>query len=170
MKLAVVAFALSLALAPLWAGAATVRGVAAVPSVVWVTGQSPAPTTDSEIRQTAKTFNPAALIVPVGSSVKFPNDDGFYHSVYSISPSNPFDLGLYDNGPGKSVVFANSGVVDVRCHIHGSMHATIVVVDGPYVVTTHADEPYRLNVSRGPHVLHVWTDGSPVVTTNIVVK
>jgi hypothetical protein len=102
--------------------------------------------------------------------VAFPNDDAFYHSVYSVSPSNPFDIGLYDTGPGKLVTFDNPGIVDVRCHVHGSMHATIVVVDGPYVVTTRPGDTYKLDVPRGRHVLHVWTDGSPVVSSTIVVR
>ena len=170
MKFVSATVAIALACAPLGAGAATIRGVAALPSVVWVTGTVPAAVSDAEIRQTAKAFIPAVLVVPAGSSVKFPNDDAFYHSVYSVSESNPFDLGLYDTGPGKSVVFADSGVVEVRCHIHGSMHATIVVVDGPYAMTTHREEAYRLTVPPGRHVLHVWTDGSPVTNTKIVVR
>jgi hypothetical protein len=109
--------------------------------------------------------------VPAGASVRFPNDDEFYHSVYSISPSNPFDLGLYDNGPGKTVEFDTPGIVEVRCHVHGSMHATIVVVDGPFVTTTQPNERYELDgIARGPHVLHVWTDGDTVTSTNIVVR
>ena len=170
MKLAVLVLALAFMSTPLRADAATIRGVATLPSVVWVTGAVSPPTNDSEIRQTAKAFVPAVLVIPAGSSVTFPNDDAFYHSVYSVSPANSFDLGLYDTGPGKSVVFAQSGVIDVRCHIHGVMHATIVVVDGPYAVTTHPGEAYRLDVPAGSHVLHVWTDGSPVKTTKIVAK
>lgn len=170
MRLAVVAVAFALACAPLGAGAATIRGVAALPGVVWVSGGVPGAAIDAEIRQSAKAFIPGVLVVPAGSSVKFPNDDAFYHSVYSVSPSNPFDLGLYDTGPGKSVVFGAAGVVEVRCHIHGSMHATIVVVDGPYAVTTRPAEAYQLSVSAGAHVLHVWADGSPVTSTKVVVR
>jgi plastocyanin len=152
------------------AAAATYRGVASQPSVVWITGPGAAPVPNPTIHQTMKSFVPAVLVVPAGTAVTFPNDDNFYHSVYSVSPSNPFDIGLYDTGPGKSVLFQNPGVVEVRCHVHGSMHATIVVVDGPYVMTTHPSEEYQLTIAPGAHVLHVWTDGSPVATSNIVVK
>ena len=64
--------------------------------------ESVAPQPEAAIRQTAKAFVPALLVITAGTSVRFPNDDKFYHSVYSDSPSNPFDLGLYDNGPGSS--------------------------------------------------------------------
>lgn len=170
MKLAVFAFALAIVCAPAAASAATYSGVIAQPSVVWITGPGADPVANAEIRQTSKAFVPAVLVIPVNSGVTFPNDDAFYHSVYSVSPGNPFDLGLYDTGPGKTVVFQNAGIVDVRCHVHGVMHATIVVVDGPYAMTTHPNERYKLSASRGTHLLHVWTDGSPVQTSTVVVK
>jgi plastocyanin len=156
--------------AALPAQAATFTGIASGPGVMWITGDAPT-TADAKIQQTMKAFVPALLVVSAGSSVQFPNDDSFYHSVYSDSPSNPFDLGLYDTGPGKSVVFSNPGVVDIRCHIHGSMHATLVVVDGPFVVTTHPGERYHIDgVAPGQHVLHVWTDGTAFSSANVTVK
>jgi plastocyanin len=165
------AFALAILGSALPAAAATYSGVAGAPGVVWITSIAPAPRADASIRQTQKSFVPSLVVISPGSTVRFPNDDRFYHSVYSDSPSNPFDLGLYDNGPGKSVVFENTGVVDVRCHVHGTMHATIVVVDGPFAITTHPNERYRIEgLPSGPHALHVWTDGINVATTYIVVK
>lgn len=153
------------------AQAASIEGVAHAASVVWVSGGATAPAAPATMRQTSKTFVPALLVVPIGTSVIFPNDDGFYHSVYSVSPSNPFDLGLYDNGPGKSVSFDNPGVVEVRCHVHGSMHATIVVVDGPYAITTRPDEHYRIDgVPLGSRVVHSWTGGSAVSDETVVVR
>jgi plastocyanin len=165
------AFALAILGSALPAAAATYSGVAAAPGVVWITSTAPAPRADASIRQTQKSFVPSLVVISPGSTVRFPNDDRFYHSVYSDSPSNPFDLGLYDNGPGKSVVFENTGVVDIRCHVHGTMHATIVVVDGPFAITTHPNERYRIEgLPPGPHALHVWADGINVATTYIVVK
>jgi plastocyanin len=151
--------------------AATYTGVAGAPGVVWITGGAPGPRADASIRQTQKAFVPALLVISPGTTVRFPNDDRFYHSVYSDAPSNPFDLGLYNNGPGKSVVFENAGVVDIRCHVHGTMHAIVVVADGPFAITTHPNERYRIDgVPPGPHALHVWTDGTTVATTYIVVR
>jgi plastocyanin len=171
VKVLLPALALAILASALPAAAATYSGVAAAPGVVWVTSTVPPSRADASIRQTAKAFVPALLVIAPGSTVHFPNDDRFYHSVYSDSPSNPFDLGLYDNGPGKSVVFENAGVVDVRCHVHGPMHATIVVADGPFAVTTHPNERYRIDgLTPGPHALHVWSDGINVATTYVVVK
>ncbi len=151
--------------------AATYSGIAKTPSVVWVTDTPPDPPADLSIRQTMKAFVPSFLIVPAGAGVKFPNDDTFYHSVYSDSPGNVFDLGLYDNGPGKSIRFAAPGLVDIRCHVHGSMHATVLVVDGPYAQTQTANERYRIDgLSAGRHTVHVWAGGTDISTTTAVVK
>jgi plastocyanin len=153
------------------AAAASYSGLAKVPAVVWVSDAAPAPAPDAAIRQTGKTFVPALLVVPVGTGVRFPNDDPFYHSVYSTSPENAFDLGLYDTGPGKTVTFSAPGIVDIHCHVHGSMHATIVVVDGPFVQTTQANQRYTLdNLTPGNHVLHVYDGGASVSATPIVVR
>jgi plastocyanin len=156
------------------AAAASYSATAAHPSVVWITqsgGETPAPVVGAEIRQTGKTFVPELLVVPVGTSVRFPNDDEFYHSVYSESPSNPFDIGLYDTGPGKSVVFDQPGVVDVRCHVHGSMHATLIVVDGPYAITSTPNQRYTITgLTPGPHVLHTWNGTDAVETATIRIK
>lgn len=164
--------AAALALAPVAAGAATYSDVLPEPGVAWISGAPAAVATDRPaMRQTARTFVPDLLVVPVGSSVTFPNDDAFYHSVYSVSPGNAFDLGLYDTGPGKAVTFAVPGVVDIRCHVHGSMHATIVVVDGPVARTTQPGERFRIDgVAPGRRTLHVWTPEGGESSRPVVVK
>ncbi len=141
------------------AGASTYRGTLVQPGVVWISdGSAPAPPVEAEMRNVHKAFVPALLVITAGSSVRFPNDDGFFHSIYSAGPPDPFDIGFYDNGPGKTVGFGVAGVVTVRCHVHGSMHATIVVVDGPWAQTPAPNQPYVLtNVRPGKHTLHVWS-------------
>lgn len=154
------------------AQAATFSDVSSEPGVVWITDVTPPiPADRPAMHQTSRAFVPQLLIVPVGSSVIFPNDDPFIHSVYSTSPSNPFDLGLYENGPGKAVTFAAPGIVEVRCHIHGSMHATIVVVDGPYARTAVAGDRYVIDgVRPGRHTLHTWSAEHGESTRPVVVR
>jgi plastocyanin len=150
------------------ASAAVYSAVAKVPSVVWVTDVPPSPPPNVAIHQTMKTFVPDFVIVPVGTSITFPNDDPFYHSVYSDSPGNAFDIGLYDTGPGKSVRFLSPGVVAIRCHVHGSMHATVIVVDGPYAQTTAANQRVRIEgIAPGRHIVHTWTGGPDVATETV---
>jgi hypothetical protein len=115
-----------------------------------------------------KTFVPDLLVVTVGTAVRFPNDDDFFHSIYSELGPDPFDIGFYDTGPGKYVLFEHPGVVAVRCHIHGSMHATIIVVDGPWAQTHTPGETYTLvNVRPGRHLLHSWSPTNGSAETNV---
>jgi hypothetical protein len=66
------------------------------------------------------------------------------------------------------VRFDIAGVVDIHCHVHGSMHATVVVVDGPFVQTTEPNARYHIDGLRpGRHTLHVWTGGTAVTTSEI---
>jgi len=153
------------------ATAATYTAVEKAPAVVWVTDTAPSPPADVAIHQALKAFVPDLLVVPVGTSVAFPNDDPFYHSVYSNSPGNVFDLGLTDTGPGKSVRFATPGVVEIHCHVHGMMHATIIVVDGPSARTTTPNERVRIDgITPGRHVVHTWTGGDDVTTETVEIK
>jgi plastocyanin len=166
------ALALLLALAPAAVGAATFSDALAQPGVVWLSG-GPLPTFDDplQVRQTGRTFVPDLLVVPLGASVAFPNDDPYYHSVFSSSPNDPFDLGLYDKGPGKVLTFTATGAVEVRCHIHASMRATVIVVDGPFARTTQPGERYHFdNIRPGRRTLHEWTLATGETTRTIVVR
>ena len=104
-----------------------------------------------------KEFRPRALTVPVGSTVRFPNQDVILHNVFSVSGRNRFDLGLYRRGEGKSATFEHPGVVRVFCNVHQSMVAYVVVVDTPFYTTPDADGRFRLrSLPAGPGTLTVW--------------
>ena len=64
-------------------------------AVVYLVGQgvSLAPTR-FEIAISDKTFSPHVLVVPVGSTVAFPNHDPFDHNVFSVSDLNISSRGI----------------------------------------------------------------------------
>src|SRR5215213_7554130 len=66
--------------------------------------------------QKNKTFQPRVLAVPAGSSVDFPNNDGIFHNVFSLSEPQPFDLGLYRAGDSKQRTFTAPGIYRVFCN------------------------------------------------------
>ena len=150
--------ALTLA-AVLWtcgrASAATIHGSTDA-DVVWLSAPKAAPKPIEDVLTNQnRSFIPPLTVIPVGSTIRFPNEDPFFHSIYSTSPQDPFDIGFYDTGPGKTVPFPNPGIIDLHCHIHASMHATIIVVDGPY--TQSSNGTYTLSgVPSGKYVLHAW--------------
>jgi plastocyanin len=141
--------------------AATVDGTASPDAVVWASPVAPtrlaaAPPQTFEIHNINRRFDPDLVVVPVGSSVRFSNDDPFFHSIFSASEADPFDLGFYSIGPGKTVSFPLPGVISVRCHIHRVMHAVIVVVDGPVTRADPRSGAFRLGVPSGSYVFHAW--------------
>src|SRR5450631_3726890 len=60
--------------------------------------QSPADGTTTQIEQVDRRFAPEMVVVPVGSTVSFPNMDPIFHNIYSLSKPKSFDLGSYDKG------------------------------------------------------------------------
>ena len=160
--------AFALLLAPPAAQAATLHGSSDA-QVVWVSAPDaiPAPTT-VEMHNKDRSFIPDLVVIAQGSSVRFPNDDSFFHSIYSDAKPDEFDIGFYGPGPGKTVDFRNPGIVDVHCHIHASMHGTIVVTDGPFALVSNG--AYTIaNVPPGKRTVHSWSlqNGEKTTTVDI---
>jgi hypothetical protein len=104
-----------------------------------------------------KQFLPRVLVVPRGARVRFPNQDPILHNVFSVSPGNPFDLGLYREGPGKEQKLDKPGLVRVFCNVHHSMVAYILVLDTPYYAQPGPDGAFTLTgLPKGPGRLTVW--------------
>jgi plastocyanin len=104
-----------------------------------------------------KEFFPHVLPVPVGSIVQFPNQDPILHNVFSVSPGNAFDLGIYRTGPPKEKRFDQPGVVRVYCNVHQAMVAYILVLDTSHYASPDVDGSFRLTgLPKGPGKLTVW--------------
>jgi len=83
-------------------------------------------------------FNPYVLIVPVGSTVSFPNKDKVRHHVYSFSAAKKFELKLYGQQEERTVTFDKAGIVPLGCNIHDTMIGYIYVADTPFAAKTNA--------------------------------
>jgi len=81
-----------------------------------------------QLRQKNRRFSDSLLVVEAGATVSFPNDDPIFHNVFSLSKARSFDLGYYPQGQTRKVRFAKPGLVDVFCHLHPNMSASILVV------------------------------------------
>ncbi|MGY4395864.1 plastocyanin [Sphingomonas sp. UYAg733] len=102
-------------------------------------------------------FDPHILIVPVGSSVSFPNRDKVRHHVYSFSRAKKFDLKLYGKDESRSIVFDKPGVIALGCNIHDAMNGFVVVVDTPYAMQTDANGHVTIaNVPAGGANIRIW--------------
>jgi plastocyanin len=115
-----------------------------------------APVTESLNQQGAR-FEPDLVIVPVGSTVEFPNSDPIFHNVFSLSRAQPFDLGYYPQGQTRTVKFNTPGVVQVYCHIHANMYAAIVVTASPWFQKPSPDGSFSFSdVPAGRYRLTAW--------------
>lgn len=115
------------------------------------------------IDQTDKKFNPRITVVPVGTTVDFPNNDRVFHNVFSVSRPATFDLGLYKSGSSKSVTFDRAGVVDVYCNIHPEMAAKVVVLGTEHYAVTGPDGAFTIDgIPPGTYPIVAWlADGVP---------
>ena len=121
-----------------------------------IAGSSP-PVREQVMAQRDTSFQPPLLIVPVGTTVRFPNDDKFFHNVFSYSKPKRFDLGRYPRGESKSVTFDEPGTVTVFCEIHKWMRAAIVVVENGHYTTVNASGAFRITgVPAGQYKLALW--------------
>jgi plastocyanin len=112
--------------------------------------------------QKNKMFTPHLLVVPVGSSVAFPNADPFFHNVFSLFDGKRFDLGLYEAGSTRSVVFSRPGVSYIFCNIHSEMSAVVIALNTPFYSTADPHGAFRIqNVPDGDYNLRVWVEGQP---------
>ncbi len=111
--------------------------------------------------QRNETFVPHVLAIMTGTTVDFPNSDRFYHNVFSLSKTRPFDLGRYAAGNSRQVRFDRPGIVRVFCDIHSHMNAFILVFGHPFFAMTDAEGRYRIdNVPPGAYGVIAWNEGT----------
>jgi len=117
-----------------------------------------AATTDApQVQQLDRRFMPDLVVVPVGSTVSFPNMDPIFHNIYSLSKPRSFDLGSYDKGQTRKVAFPKPGIVEIYCHLHPNMQATVVVTPNRWFTQPDRDGLYRIpDVPPGQYTLVAW--------------
>jgi plastocyanin len=137
-------------------------------AVIWLSPRAapsdPSPRLPSpghfRMEQKNKGFRPDLLVVPLGSSVEFPNLDPFFHNVFSQFNGKRFDLGLYEAGSTRTVRFDHEGVSYIFCNIHSKMAAVIVTLATSYFAVARETGPIELrDVPPGDYTLHVWAEG-----------
>lgn len=144
-------------------------GVANV--VVWlsplkrgpVTSIMPTRQASYRLVQKDKMFTPHLLVVPTGSLVEFPNQDPFFHNVFSLFNGKRFDLGLYESGTSRGVRFDREGISYIFCNIHPEMGAIVLALSTPYYGVSGDNGVVALhNVPPGSYRLNVWSENGQV--------
>jgi len=152
-----------------------------------VPGVRPAPGAPvrAVVRQQRSQFQPIVTLVPVGSTVRFTNQDTYDHhvrvlpgSVNPLAPANPADgheLLLPPPSPAKpepsaDVVMSRAGPYRLGCHLHSTMRGFIYVTDTPWVAQTGEDGVVTIaDVPEGPSRVVVWHPDQIVDATPVTV-
>lgn len=121
------------------------------------------------IEQRDRQFAPHVMMVPVGSTVSFPNFDPVFHNVFSVSPTKPFDLGIFKNGESRDVTFDKEGILRIGCNLHANMSAYLVVVAAPHYVVTDANGRFRFkSLAPGKYKVRAWSERSTEPMTQTI--
>jgi plastocyanin len=129
--------------------------------VVWLTrlgGPSIGATAERrQLVQKRKHFSPHLIVVRVGTAVEFPNQDPFFHNVFSLFEGKRFDLGLYEAGTTRTVVFNRPGISYIFCNIHPDMSAVVVALETPYFGISDRSGTITIpNVPLGRYEMKIW--------------
>ena len=144
--------------------------------VVYLEGPEPASADSAslpspQIEQLDRRFSPDLVVAPAGSTVSFPNMDPIFHNIYSLSKPKTFDLGSYDKGQTRKVIFPKPGIVEIYCHLHPNMAATVVVTPNRWYAQPGPSGEYRIaNVPPGQYTVVAWHKSAGFFRKSIVVE
>jgi plastocyanin len=83
---------------------------------------------DRIIGQKGKVFSETEVIVKVGETLVYLNDDNITHNVQSSSSGNEFNIGSQEPGASTPVTFKAAGDVKIICAIHPRMQMIVKVI------------------------------------------
>ena len=134
----------------------------------------PAPSQNPLIDQKGLKFNPAVLVVQVGTTVDFQNDDSVQHNVFWPSvggnKKGAHNLGTWPKGEKRSFKFDQPGVVPLLCNVHPEMSGYIIVTPTPYYAQTDASGSFKIdNVPDGKYTVVAWHEGSKPLSKPVTV-
>ena len=110
----------------------------------------------AQMDQKGMKFIPHLLTITAGDSVKFLNNDGVDHNVYT--PDNEaYNLGMFSKGGSKDQLFKTPGVYSQLCSVHPEMLAWVFVGQNPYSAIVEKDGSFKIKgVPPGTYSVAVW--------------
>ncbi len=124
---------------------------------IYLEGEFQSQPATAVLEQKNRQFVTDMLVVPVGSTVTFPNRDPIFHNVFSLSKTKTFDLGNYPKDHTRTVDFPKPGIVFVNCHLHPNMSAAIVVAPNQWCTKADTAGRFKLaDVPPGGYTIVAW--------------
>ena len=134
-------------------------------------GLGPSAPLVAQLDQRNQRFEPEIVVIPVGSTVSFPNSDPIFHNVFSLSKPKAFDLGYYPAGQSRRLQFDRPGIIQVFCHLHPNMSAAIVVTPNQWSTRPRDDGTFVLSsIPPGKYQLVVWHKSAGFFRRKVEVK
>ena len=115
-------------------------------------------------------FTPRVIVVPVGGTVDFLNNDRLSHNIHSQSKGNPTFNRTQPKGRTIPITFTKPEIIRIDCDLHRWMRAWVVVAEHPFYAVTGASGEFALGgLPAGPYTLNVWQESLGTVTKDVTV-
>ena len=146
------------------------------PSIIYVDaipGKSfPPPSQHFLIDQKGLMFQPHILVIPVGATVDFQNNDSVQHNLFwpSINGNKKLghNLGTWPKGEKRSFQFDQPGAISLLCNVHPEMSGYLVVSPTPYFAETDASGNFKIsNIPDGKYNIVAWHEGTKQQTKSV---
>ena len=144
-------------------------------AVVWLKSVPPGATRQTSsapvpLDQKQCAFTPRVIVVPVGGTVDFLNNDRLLHNIHSQSKGNPTFNRTQPKGRAIPITFTKPEIIRIDCDLHPWMRAWVVVAEHPfYAVTDRRGEFVLDDVPAGSYTLRVWHETFGTVTKEVSV-
>ena len=113
-------------------------------------------------------FVPSTMPIAAGTTVEFENQDRVYHNVFSVSPTQRFDVGKYAPREGRRVRFDRTGEIKLFCDIDPGETGYIFVAPNHAFTRPDSSGAFELpKVPPGKYRLRVWSPGMSRITRDI---
>jgi len=144
-------------------------------AVVWIEnpppgGAWPAGAEKPTIDQRGCAFVPRVVVVPVGGTVDFLNNDRLLHNIHATPKLNVAFNRTQPKDRTIPITFTKAEIVRIDCDLHSWMRSWVVVADHPYYRVTQADGAFTYdNLPPGRYRLQIWQERLGTVARDITV-
>lgn len=115
-------------------------------------------------------FIPHVMAVTAGDTVRFLNNDGLAHNVFT-NDGEGYNLGMFKDGEERPYTFKKTGTYSQLCNIHPEMLAYVFVGQNPYSAVVDASGHFEIrNVPPGQYTLSIWNSHLTAADKQVTVE
>jgi len=144
-------------------------------AVVWIENAPrgdtwPAGAEKPTIDQRGCAFVPRVVVVPVGGTVDFLNNDRLLHNIHATPKLNVAFNRTQPKDRTIPITFTKAEIVRIDCDLHSWMRSWVVVADHPFYRVTQGDGAFAFDdLPPGHYRLQIWHERLGTVAREITV-